>query len=180
MDQFPRWFTNKKLNFTKNLLYPNKHHQRQPHTIAVHFRSELDQLSRSITWQELREQVQVARKVLKNKFGIVKGDIIGAYAHNCPEVLVYMLAGASLGAIFTSGSPDFGPTVNLNLYKNINVFIDNYNYKYMFRQLSIDSVRLNRRFYCPVTPFITMEKFMNILKNWIKLSKDADMILKMF
>ena len=100
MDQFPRWFTNKKLNFTKNLLYPTNH--RQPHTIAVHFRSELDQLSRSITWQDLREQVQVARRVLKDKFGIVKGDIIGAYAHNCPELLVYMLAGASLWEIFTS------------------------------------------------------------------------------
>lgn len=128
MDQFPKWFSNKKLNFTKNLLYPTNKQQPSPHAIAVHFRSELGRLSRSITWKELRQQVQVARIVLKNKFGVVRGDRIGAYAHNCPEVLVYMLAGASLGAIFTSGSPDFGPTVQSNYL----IYSFNYNYKNYF------------------------------------------------
>lgn len=108
MDEFPKWFQNKKLNFAKNLLYPAHPHD---NSIAIYFRSELDQLSRSITWKDLREQVQVAIRVLKKNFGVVKGDRIGAYSHNCPEVLIYMLAGAALGAIFTSGSPDFGPKV---------------------------------------------------------------------
>lgn len=108
MDDFPRWFKNRKLNFAKNLLYPSA--DVNPDSVALHFRSEIDSLSRSLTWRELRGQVAKVQKILKEKLGIRKGDRIAAYAHNCPEVLIYMLAGASIGAIFTAGSPDFGPT----------------------------------------------------------------------
>ncbi len=114
MDEFPKWFTDRKLNFAKNLLFPKDRKgvdRVGPSDIAVHFRSEIPELSRSLTWQELRDQVAKAQVILKERFGIGKGDRIGAYAPNCPEVLVYMLAGASIGAIFTAGSPDFGPTV---------------------------------------------------------------------
>lgn len=110
MDDFPRWFPNRKLNFTKNLLYPRV--ISDPNGVAVYFRSEIDSFSRSLTWKELREQVFLARRVLVDCFGVVKGDRIAAYAHNCPETLIYMLAGASIGAIFTAGSPDFGATVS--------------------------------------------------------------------
>lgn len=109
MDEFPRWFKGRKLNFAKNLLFPPAV---KAESVAIHFRSEIDSLSRSLSWRELRSQVAKAQRILKDKFGIVKGDRIAAYAPNCPEVLVYMLAGASIGAIFTAGSPDFGPTVN--------------------------------------------------------------------
>lgn len=46
--------------------------------------------------------------------GILCGDTVAAFAANCPEVVVFMLAAASLGAIFTSISPDFGPTAALD------------------------------------------------------------------
>lgn len=114
MDDFPKWFKGRKLNFAKNLLFPkdrNGSDRVRPTDIALHFRSEIPELSSSMTWQELRDQVAKVQFLLKNEFGIKKGDRIGAYAPNCPEVLIYMLAGASLGAIFTAGSPDFGPTV---------------------------------------------------------------------
>jgi acetoacetyl-CoA synthetase len=108
MDDFPKWFKNRKLNFAKNLLYPSGLVDQD--SIVIHFRSEIDSLSRSLSWKELRIQVAKAQKILKVKFGVKMGDRIAAYAPNCPEVLVYMLAGASIGAIFTAGSPDFGPT----------------------------------------------------------------------
>ena len=108
MDDFPRWFPERKLNFAKNLLFPRS--TVNPDAFAVHFRAEIDALSRSLTWAELRVQVAKAQSLLINRFGIGKGDRIAAYAPNCPEVLIYMLAGASIGAIFTAGSPDFGPT----------------------------------------------------------------------
>lgn len=114
MDDFPKWFKNRKLNFAKNLLFPktiDNLDRVNPTDIALHFRSEIPELSRSLTWKELRDQVAKAQIILKERFGIGKGDRIGAYAPNCPEVLIYMLAGASIGAIFTAGSPDFGPTV---------------------------------------------------------------------
>ena len=113
MDEFPKWFKNRKLNFAKNLLYPTSSAGAasiDPDSIAIHFRSEISSLSRSLSWKELRVQVAKAQRILKDKFGVKKGDRIAAYAPNCPEVLVYMLAGASIGAIFTAGSPDFGPT----------------------------------------------------------------------
>ena len=109
MDDFPRWFPQRKLNFAKNILWPCRNVDSE--SVAVHFRAEISDLSKSLTWHQLRTQVLTMRKVLKDHFGIVKGDRIASYAHNCPEVLIYMLAGASLGAIFTAGSPDFGPTV---------------------------------------------------------------------
>ena len=112
MDEFPKWFKDRKLNFAKNLLYPSNGSSVDPDSVAIHFRSEIDSLSRSLSWRELRFQVAKAQNILKEKFGIRKGDRIAAYAPNCPEVLIYMLAGASIGAIFTAGSPDFGPTVN--------------------------------------------------------------------
>ena len=126
MDEFPKWFEGRKLNFAKNLLFPhdlNGTDRVHPDGIALHFRSEIPELSRSLTWQELRNQVSKAQSLLKDKFGIIKGDRIGAYAPNCPEVLIYMLAGASIGAIFTAGSPDFGPTVNK--YTHMCVYLEN-------------------------------------------------------
>lgn len=114
MDEFPRWFPDRKLNFTKNILFPSC--GVDPESVAIHFRSEIDSLSRSLSWSQLRSQVSRARKLLAGRFGIRKGDRIAAYAPNCPEVLVYMLAGASIGAIFTAGSPDFGPTAIIDRF----------------------------------------------------------------
>ena len=114
MDEFPRWFPNRKLNFAKNLLYPSC--GVDPDSVAIHFRSEIDSLSSSLTWSQLRLQVARVRSLLVDRFGIRKGDRIAAYAPNCPEVLVYMLAGASIGAIFTAGSPDFGPTAIIDRF----------------------------------------------------------------
>lgn len=114
MDDFPRWFPQRKLNFAQNLLYNER--DMDPDSVAIHFRSEIDSLSRQLTWRELREQVGRMQRVLRDQFGVGKGDRIAAYAPNCPEVLIYMLAGASLGAIFTAGSPDFGPTAIIDRF----------------------------------------------------------------
>lgn len=113
MDEFPRWFPNRKLNFAKNILFPKGINSDD---FALHFRSEISSLSRSLTWEELRANVSKVQHILINRFGIRKGDRIAAYAPNCPEVLIYMLAGASIGAIFTAGSPDFGPTAIIDRF----------------------------------------------------------------
>ncbi len=47
---------------------------------------------------------------LRTTSGIRDGDVVAAYAPNCIEVVVYALAAASIGAIFTATSPDFGVT----------------------------------------------------------------------
>ena len=64
-------------------------------------------LGRDVTHAELREQVRRARAGLVAA-GVGRGDRVVALAPNCPETLVMFLAAASLGAIWSSCSPDFG------------------------------------------------------------------------
>jgi acetoacetyl-CoA synthetase len=74
--------------------------------LAVIFHRE-DGLSGQLTYGTLRAQVAAARAGLR-ALGVVKGDRVVALAPNCPQTLVAFLAAASLGAVWSSCSPDFG------------------------------------------------------------------------
>ncbi len=94
------WFPDARLNFAENLL------RKKSSEIAIYFRAE-DQVDYSLTWRELYEQVaSVADWLRKN--GLRPGDRVAAYMPNMPETVVAMLAATSLGAVWTSTSPDFG------------------------------------------------------------------------
>jgi acetoacetyl-CoA synthetase len=73
---------------------------------AIIFKSE-DKIRKEISWDELKTQVSTLANFLK-KQGVVKGDRIAAYMPNMPETVIIMLAASSLGAVFSSASPDFG------------------------------------------------------------------------
>ena len=60
-----------------------------------------------LTFAELAEQVRRARDGLRS-LGVRRGDRVVGYLPNCPEALIAFLATASLGAIWSSCSPDFG------------------------------------------------------------------------
>ena len=62
---------------------------------------------RVISWQEVKVQVASIAKFLKEN-GVSKGDRVAAYMPNMPETIIMMLATSSLGAVFSSASPDFG------------------------------------------------------------------------
>jgi AMP-binding enzyme len=66
-----------------------------------------DKVRRQISHRELHAQVAVTAAALRAE-GIVAGDRVAAFMRNMPETLVAMLAAASIGAVFTSMSPDFG------------------------------------------------------------------------
>jgi acetoacetyl-CoA synthetase len=74
--------------------------------LAVIFHRE-DGLSSQLSYGELRAQVAAARASLE-ALGVSKGDRVAALAPNCPQTLIAFLAAASLGAIWSSCSPDFG------------------------------------------------------------------------
>ncbi len=74
--------------------------------IAIYFRAE-DQAEYSLTYQELYDQVASVADWLKSN-GLKPGDRVAAYLPNMPEAVVAMLAATSLGAVWTSTSPDFG------------------------------------------------------------------------
>lgn len=99
-----RWFPGATLNYAEHALATGD--GRGDHDIAVIFRRE-DGLRRQLTYGELRDRVAAARTALARS-GVRRGDRVVALAPNSPETLVAFLATASLGAIWSSCSPDFG------------------------------------------------------------------------
>lgn len=95
-----RWFDGARLNFAENCL------SRRDEKTALVFINELGDRS-TLTYQQLWQQVaQVAGKL--KQLGIKKGDRVAGFLPNMPETIIAMLASASLGAIWSSCSPDFG------------------------------------------------------------------------
>lgn len=97
------WFPEAQLNFAENLL-------REPETgrdtVVIYFKAE-DQPTRTLTYQQVLEQTQKVAAWLKSH-GVQAGDRVAGYVANIPETVIAMLAATSLGAIWTSTSPDFG------------------------------------------------------------------------
>jgi|TARA_B110000977_G_scaffold59830_1_gene81283 acetoacetyl-CoA synthetase len=94
------WFSDSKLNFAKNLL------SKRDQTPAIVFWGE-DKYKSSLTHSELYNQVARLSHWLK-KSGVRKGDRVAGLLPNMSEAVVSMLATSSIGAIWTSCSPDFG------------------------------------------------------------------------
>ncbi|HEB95683.1 MAG TPA: acetoacetate--CoA ligase [Sedimenticola thiotaurini] len=101
-DRMPgaRWFPDARLNFAENLL------RRRDDGIAVLFRDEQG-TERSLTHGGLYDRVSQLEQALR-AMGIGPGDRIAGYLPNLPETLIAMLASASIGATWSSCSPDFG------------------------------------------------------------------------
>jgi len=95
-----KWFPDAKLNYAENLL------QHRSDETAIFFKVE-NRRSSTLSFNELYRQVASLAAWLKSQ-GVVKGDRVAGYMANMPETVVAMLAAASLGAIWTSTSPDFG------------------------------------------------------------------------
>ncbi len=97
------WFPQSQLNYAENLL---AYAYQAPEEIAIIFKNERGQ-SKQLTWQDLCDQVSIIQQWLKQN-GVEKGDVVAGYLPHLPETVIAMLATTSLGAIWTSTSPDFG------------------------------------------------------------------------
>ncbi len=95
-----QWFPQGSLNFAQNLL-----RERSDKT-AITFNAE-NQCEYQLSFNDLYGQVAAVSAWL-SKQGVVEGDRVAAFLPNMPETIVAMLATTSLGAIWTSTSPDFG------------------------------------------------------------------------
>ncbi|RXJ72342.1 acetoacetate--CoA ligase [Veronia nyctiphanis] len=98
-----QWFPDAKINFAENLLQWADEMGPQD---AIVFSGELE-TPRTLSWTMLRNQVAYVAELLKAQ-GIEEGDVVAGYLPNISETVVAMLAATSLGAIWTSTSPDFG------------------------------------------------------------------------
>jgi len=95
-----RWFPDARLNYAENLL------RRRDDSPALIFRNELG-ARREWSHRALYDGVSRWAQVLHDH-GVVPGDRVAGLMPNLPETIVAMLAAASLGAIWSSCSPDFG------------------------------------------------------------------------
>ncbi|MBU2054477.1 MAG: acetoacetate--CoA ligase [Proteobacteria bacterium] len=95
-----KWFSGARLNFAENLL------RFRDDSTALLFKGE-DRPVRKMTYAELYDEVARLAKSLRN-IGVGPGDRIAGFMPNMPETVVAMLAATSLGAVWSSCSPDFG------------------------------------------------------------------------
>ncbi len=95
-----KWFTGARLNFAENLL------RYRDNEVALIFKGE-GRDSVKMTYAELYDAVARVAKALR-ELGVKPGDRVGGFMPNMPETIIAMLAATSLGAIWSSCSPDFG------------------------------------------------------------------------
>jgi acetoacetyl-CoA synthetase len=132
-DRMPgaRFFPDAKLNFAENLM---RRHDGAP---AIIFRGE-DKVARKLSFAELDALVSRLQQALAAA-GVTKGDRVAAMLPNVPEAVALMLAVTSLGAIFSSCSPDFGERGVLDRFGQIEpkVFVSCDGYWYAGKRISI-------------------------------------------
>jgi acetoacetyl-CoA synthetase len=95
-----RWFSGARLNFAENLL------RYRDDRAALIFKGE-DRESIKMTYADLYDEVACLAKALKES-GVVSGDRVVGFMPNMPATIVAMLAATSIGATWSSCSPDFG------------------------------------------------------------------------
>ncbi|KAG9320741.1 hypothetical protein KVV02_006884 [Mortierella alpina] len=113
MDAFPAWFGSARLNFAENALWC-----RDVNKTAIIATGELQDQPTRISYAELYTKVRQCAKAMR-KAGVVKGDRVAGYIANCPEAVIAMLAASSIGAIWSSTSPDFGTVGVLDRFSQI-------------------------------------------------------------
>ncbi len=95
-----KWFDGAELNFAENLL-----RYRDDEIALISYREDYPVIR--LTYIELYTKVAACANGLK-KLGVVKNDRVVGFVTNIPETVIAMLAAASLGAVWSSCSPDFG------------------------------------------------------------------------
>jgi acetoacetyl-CoA synthetase len=120
-----RWFPNAKLNYAEHVFAGKDDEQ-----TAILHASELRELG-ELSWGELRRQVAAVAAGLRG-LGVERGDRVVAYMPNIPEAIVAFLATASIGAVWSSCSPDFGPASVVDRFAQIEpkvlFAVDGYSY----------------------------------------------------
>ncbi|KAK3084974.1 hypothetical protein FSP39_022234, partial [Pinctada imbricata] len=100
INDIPKWFEGSKLNFAENLL------RYDDDRVALYSVGEGRSVEK-MTYHQLRVSVARYAKAMRS-MGVTRGDRVVGYIPNCSQAVEAMLAAASIGAIWSSTSPDFG------------------------------------------------------------------------
>ena len=106
------WFAGTRLNYAEHAFAGKD--DAEPAILHASELRDLDELS----WGELRAQVAAVAAGLRG-LGVERGDRVVAYLPNIPEAIVAFLASASIGAVWSSCSPDFGPASVIDRFAQI-------------------------------------------------------------
>jgi acetoacetyl-CoA synthetase len=119
------WFEGTNLNYAEHIF--SRGNKLNP---AIVFKTESGKIT-EVSWKELQARVAALQHYLKSK-NVKKGDCVIAYLPCLPEATIAMLATVSLGAIFSSCSPDFGIAAVIDRFSQINpkvlIAVDRYVY----------------------------------------------------
>ena len=119
------WFPGAQVSYPEHLF-----RGKDPDAVAIVHASELREQA-ELTWGELREQVARIAGGLR-ALGVGRGDRVAAYVPNIPEAVAAFLATASLGAVWSSCSPDFGARSVIDRFAQIEpkvlLAVDGYRY----------------------------------------------------
>ncbi|HEY1688726.1 MAG TPA: acetoacetate--CoA ligase [Solirubrobacteraceae bacterium] len=122
-----RWFPGARLNYAEHVFA-----DREDDAVAIVYASEREPLPQEWTWGRLREETSRIATGLR-ELGVGPGDRVAAYLPNAPETAAAFLACASIGAIWSSCSPDFGARGVLDRFAQIEpvvlLAVDGYDYQ---------------------------------------------------
>src|SRR6266487_2799229 len=107
-----QWFPGAELNYAEHVFRNST-----PDRPALLFRSERQDMV-AVSWDELYHKVGAIAGALR-RMGVQRGDRVVAYMPNIPETIIAFLACASIGAIWSSCSPDFGTDSVIDRFKKI-------------------------------------------------------------
>ncbi|MFA7680111.1 MAG: AMP-binding protein, partial [Pigmentiphaga sp.] len=120
-----RWFPAARLNYAEHVF-----RQRTPERPALLARGEGNEL-RQVSWEELEHAVGALAATLK-ALGVQAGDRVASFMPNVPETVIAFLACASIGAVWSSCSPEMGASVVLDRFQQIEAkvlfAVDSYTY----------------------------------------------------
>lgn len=151
-----KWFVGSKLNYAENLL------TRKDNGIAIIFRGE-DRVEYKYTFEDLNSIVAKTTASLRQA-GIKRGDRIAGLMPNLPHTVMAMLATTSIGAIWSSCSPDFGVEAVLDRLSQIEpkILFTVDGYYYNGKQLScIDKIQKIIK-HLPSIEKVVITKYANI------------------
>ena len=138
--QGARWFEGAQLNYAEHV-FRNKYDD----DVALIVAAEEDEDS-AVTWGELKAETAALAGFLREE-GVNPGDRVAGYLPNCPEAVVGLLASASIGAIWSCCSPEFGARSVIDRFRQVApkafIGVEGYRYagKWFDRQGVVEEVR---------------------------------------
>jgi acetoacetyl-CoA synthetase len=153
-----KWFSGATLNYAERSF-----RNRDPAKTALIFRNEQGDLS-AISWRELYKHTAAVSSALK-EYGVGKGDRVGALIPNIPEAVVGLLACASIGAIWSSCSPDFGVPSIVDRFSQIKPRV----------LIGVDGIQYNGKKYGKLEVMRSLQTDLPSVQKTVLISENSDL-----